>query len=59
MVSISLFNKIGQRVLEIYSGEQLKGEHHITFNATTLSSGIYFLRMKLGNEVIGKKVVKL
>ena len=59
MVSISLFNKIGQRVLEIYSGEQLKGEHHITFNATTLSSGIYFLRMKVGNEVIGKKVVKL
>ncbi len=59
MVTISLFNKIGQSVLEIYSGDQSKGEHHITFNSSALPSGIYFLLMKVGDELATKKVVKL
>jgi len=57
-VTISLFNKIGQSVLEIYNGDVSKGEHNITFNTSDIPSGMYFLRMKVGDEVLTKKIVK-
>ena len=58
-VTISLFNTIGKIVLDKYSGNMRKGEHNLTFDASALPSGIYFLSMKVGEEVVTKKVVKL
>ncbi len=58
-VSISLLNSIGQSVLEISNGEQPAGEYNLNFNTASLLPGIYFLRMKIGNEVVGKRIVKL
>jgi len=58
-VTISLFNTIGKIVLDKYSGNMRKGEHHITFDASALPSGIYFLRLQVGEEVVTKKIVKM
>ena len=41
-VSVKVFNLLGQQVAELLSGEYAAGRHEVTFNAASLSSGIYF-----------------
>ncbi len=41
-VSIKVFNLLGQQVAELLNGEYAAGRHEVTFNAASLSSGIYF-----------------
>jgi hypothetical protein len=45
-VKISLYNSIGEMVSEIFSGENAAGIHELNFNASSLSSGIYFYRLQ-------------
>ena len=51
-VIISLFNAVGQEVL---SGSFTSSNY--TMNCQGLSSGIYFAKLKMGGEVVVKKVV--
>lgn len=57
VVSLEVFNVIGQRVATLFSGRQNSGKHSIIFNASKLSSGIYFYRLKAGNSVQTKKML--
>jgi hypothetical protein len=41
-VSIKIFNLLGQQVAELINGEYAAGRHEVNFNASALSSGIYF-----------------
>jgi len=41
-VRIDIYNIIGQLVKQLYNGVQSAGTHSITFNASNLSSGVYF-----------------
>ena len=43
-LSVSLFNTAGQEVAVLADGQHTQGEHHFTFDATGLASGIYFVR---------------
>ena len=45
-VTISVFNTIGQRVAVLLKGTQGAGNHSITWNAQSLSSGVYFYKIK-------------
>lgn len=45
-ISIELFNLLGKKVATIYEGQQTRGDHSIHFNAQTLSSGVYFYRLR-------------
>lgn len=59
-VSISLYNIVGQRVTEFYSG--MVGEDHtynFTIDGTRLSAGIYFCQLKTKDTVINRKVILL
>lgn len=49
MVSIELFNTLGQRMKMLVNEFQQAGNYTINFNANELSSGIYFYRIKAGN----------
>ncbi len=44
-VTLEVFNLSGQKVSQLINGEYAKGEYNITFNASTLSSGIYIYRL--------------
>ena len=48
-VSITIFNALGQEVAELANREFAKGNHSVDFNATNLTSGIYFYRMNSAN----------
>ena len=56
-VKLSAYNMLGQKVAELLNGEISAGSHSTGWNAENLSSGIYFLRMTVGNNSITKKAL--
>jgi hypothetical protein len=56
-VNVSLFNLMGERVLVVYSGTQQSGAQKLDLDASSLSAGIYFVRLEAGNSVVNRKVV--
>jgi hypothetical protein len=59
-VLIELYNSVGQKVRDIFAGELPAGYHKVRFDASGLSSGVYFYRMKAGkfNAVKHMSLVK-
>ena len=57
MVSLKVYNMLGEEVAELVNGEKSKGNYQVNFNAKGLSSGIYLYRIKAGNFVQTKKMV--
>ncbi|MEX0779973.1 MAG: T9SS type A sorting domain-containing protein [Balneolales bacterium] len=50
-VTMDVFNVLGQNVETMHLGVQTAGRHEVTFDAANLSSGMYMVRMQMGNEV--------
>ena len=48
-VNISVYNLVGEKVIELVNGELQQGEHNLTFNASELPSGIYIAKLSAGN----------
>jgi hypothetical protein len=58
-MTLNVFNALGQRVMTLIDGEKEAGYHQFRFDATGLSSGVYFYRLKAGLFVETKKLVLL
>jgi hypothetical protein len=59
-VSLDVFNSLGQKVATLINKKLNAGNYKYTFDASKLSSGIYFYRLKAGNSLIqNKKMVLL
>ena len=58
-VTLKVYNIIGQEVTTLVAGEQHSGNYQVTFNANSLTSGVYFYRLDAGNTSISKKMVLL
>lgn len=58
-VTLEVFNITGQRVSVLVDEVQQQGTHQVSFDATGLSSGIYFYRLKTGNSVLTRKSILL
>jgi thermitase len=56
-VSIKLFNGIGQEIATIVDGIKQPGFYQLSFDASKLSSGIYFYTMTSGNKVQTQKMI--
>jgi photosystem II stability/assembly factor-like uncharacterized protein len=56
-VTLTVFNNLGQQVAILQNGEQEAGYHDVKFDASGLSSGVYFYRMQAGSYVESKKVL--
>lgn len=57
-VRLSIFNTLGQKVSEIVNGIKEAGLHQHSFNASQLSSGVYFYRIEsLSEQNNGKMFV--
>jgi cytochrome c peroxidase len=59
IVKLHAFNVAGQRVATIFDGWKEAGDHHATFAADDLPSGVYFLRLVTGAETQSVKAVLL
>jgi hypothetical protein len=56
-VLLTVFNTLGQQVAVLPNGEQEAGVHEVKFDASGLSSGVYFYRMQTGSYVETKKLL--
>jgi Ice-binding-like/Secretion system C-terminal sorting domain len=61
MVSLKVYNVLGDEVATLVNGRQEAGSHDVTFNAgngtRSLSSGVYFYRLDAGSFVSTKKLI--
>ncbi len=59
MVSLKVFNILGQEVLTLVNTNQNVGQYQVKFDASQLSTGLYIYRIQSGNFVDSKKMMLL
>ena len=59
MVSIRVYDVIGNEIANLVNEEKPAGRYSVNFNASNLSSGVYFYRMQAGSFVETKKLILL
>jgi photosystem II stability/assembly factor-like uncharacterized protein len=55
-VSLKVFDLLGREVESLISDVRHAGEHHVVWNARTVASGIYFVRLSAGPQIQVKKM---
>jgi hypothetical protein len=55
-VTLEVYNMTGQRVAILENGSQSAGTHTVSFDASTLSSGVYVYRLQAGSTVLTRKM---
>ena len=58
-VSIKIYNILGKEVKSLVNQEQRAGSYNLSFDASKLSSGVYFYQIKVNNYTASKKMVLL
>jgi serine protease len=58
-VTLKIYDILGKEVATLVSQFEKEGGHSITFNGTDLTSGIYFYKLRAGNDIATKKLVLL
>ena len=56
-VSLVVYDQLGQEITELIDRKLKAGYHEIDFKNISLSSGIYFYRIKAGDYVKTKKMI--
>ena len=56
-VELKVFNTLGAEVATLVSKTVDAGNHRVNFDATQLASGVYFYRLKSGNQLITRKMM--
>ncbi len=56
-VKITVYDRLGREITVLFDGAQSEGEHTVSFNASSLPSGIYFYRLKTSEKTEVRKMV--
>jgi len=56
---INIFNHLGQFIKRIHDGNLQLGKQQYVWDASDLPNGIYFVQVRVGQEVATRKVVKM
>jgi hypothetical protein len=59
IVTLKVYNLLGQEVRTLVNGFQNAGSYHTMFDAQGLSSGIYFYRLQSPNSIQTRKMILL
>ena len=55
-VSLRIYNVLGQEVATLVNGARSPGTHEVELDAASLSSGVYFYRLKAGSHTQSRKL---
>ncbi len=58
-VTVEIYDILGRRVETLVEGEQQAGHHQVVWDASEISSGMYFYRIQAGEFVESKKMLLL
>jgi len=56
-VRLAVYDILGREVAKLVDGREAAGQHHVSFDGSRLSSGIYFYKLQSGNFAETKKMV--
>ena len=59
LVSLKIFDALGREVSQLVNEEKEAGKYEIDFNASHLSSGVYFYKLETGDFVQTRKMILL
>ena len=59
LVSVNVYSITGQLIETIHSGNLSAGSHTMTWDASHLSSGVYFIKAATSSDVVTQKVMLL
>ena len=54
---LAVYDLLGREVAVLMDGYQTAGEHHVTFDARNLSTGVYFYRLMTGSFNVTRKML--
>jgi hypothetical protein len=58
-VSLSVYNTLGEKVVDLFNGFQEKGSYSISFDASELPAGMYIYTLNAGEFTSTKKMLLL
>ncbi|MBI2418923.1 MAG: choice-of-anchor J domain-containing protein, partial [Ignavibacteriales bacterium] len=56
-VSLTIYNQLGEKVAVLLNGEMEAGYHKVEWNASNMTSGVYFYEIKAGSFTSVKKLM--
>ena len=56
-VKLTVYDLLGREVATLLNRPMQRGEHHVTFLADDLASGVYFVHMQANNVMLTRKVI--
>ncbi len=59
LASLRIYNVLGEEVATLVNEKQAPGNYSVQFDASNLSSGVYFYKLQYGNFVATKKMILL
>ena len=57
LISLKIFDSMGREVKTLVNEQKDKGSYNISFDASHLSSGVYFYRLRANNFISTKKMI--
>ena len=58
-ISLKVYDVLGKEIATLVNEEKSSGNYEVEFNASNLTSGIYFYQLKAGNFIETKKMILL
>ena len=56
-ISLEVYDALGRSIRKLLDNYTNVGKHEIIFDGTTFSSGVYYYQLKIGNNIITKKML--
>ena len=56
-LNVAIYNILGQKVAQLYDGYQSYGDHSLFWDASSISSGVYYVSIGLNGQIENNKVV--